>query len=97
MIKLKDLLNEGPKEMVSKIDKIAKKELGNKVFASHFRDNIYLVSPGGFYSSARLRQMAEDLLNVFPPEMLDKPVGDLKPIRVGTGGATEGQIIIRLK
>jgi hypothetical protein len=25
MIKLKDLLNEGPKEMVSKIDKIAKK------------------------------------------------------------------------
>ena len=40
MIKLKDLLNEGPKEMVSKIDKIAKKELGNKVFAIHFRDNI---------------------------------------------------------
>jgi hypothetical protein len=41
--------------------------------------------------------MADDLLKVIPKEMLDKPVGSLEPVRVGTGGATEGQIIINLK
>jgi hypothetical protein len=41
--------------------------------------------------------MASDLLDAIPSEMLAEPVGDLKPVKVGAGGASEGQIIIKLK
>ncbi len=97
MIKLKELLNEGEQQTAAKLDKIAKKVLGNKVSVRHFKQNRYVVSPGGFYSSSRLRQMADDLLKAIPSNLLDEPVGDLQPVRVGTGGATEGMIIISLK
>jgi len=80
-----------------KLEKIVKKTLGSKVSITHFKDNKFIVSPGGFFRPSHLQSMADDLLKAIPKEMLDKPVGSLEPVRVGTGGATEGQIIINLK
>jgi hypothetical protein len=94
MIKLKNILNEVTNP---KLEKIVKKTLGNKVRLHHFKDNMFLVAPGDFYSPVKLRQMASDLLDAIPSEMLAEPVGDLKPVKVGTGGASEGQIIVKLK
>ena len=94
MIKLKNILNEITNP---KLEKIVKQTLGSKVRLHHFKNNMWLVAPGDFYSPVRLRQMASDLLDAIPSEMLAEPVGDLKPVKVGAGGASEGQIIIKLK
>lgn len=80
-----------------KVDKIIKKTLGSKISVRHFTGNKFLVSPGGFFKPNQLQSMADDLLDAIPNEMLDNPVGSLQPVRVGTGGATEGMIIISLK
>lgn len=80
-----------------KLEKIVKKTLGSKVSIRHFTGNKFVVSPGGFFKPSQLQSMADDLLDSIPKEMLDNPVGSLQPVRVGTGGATEGQIIISLK
>ncbi len=80
-----------------KLEKIVKKTLGNKVSVRHFTGNKFVVSPGGFFKPSQLQSMADDLLGAIPKEMLDNPIGSLEPVRVGTGGATEGQIIISLK
>ena len=94
MIKLTNILNEVSNP---KLEKIVKKTLGNKVRLHHFKNNMWLVAPGDFYSPVKLRQMASDLLDAIPSEMLAEPVGDLKPVKVGAGGASEGQIIVKLK
>jgi hypothetical protein len=93
-ISLKSLLVEVSNP---KLEKIVKQTLGSKVRLHHFKDKMWLVAPGDFYSPVRLRQMASDLLDAIPSEMLAEPVGDLKPVKVGAGGASEGQIIIKLK
>lgn len=80
-----------------KLEKLVKKTLGSKVSVRHFTNNKFVVSPGGFYKPSQLQSMADDLLQAIPKEMLDNPIGSLEPVRVGTGGATEGQIIISLK
>ena len=93
-ISLKSLLIEA---VNPKLEKIIKQTLGSKVSVRLFTGKTFLVSPGGFFSKSRLESMADDLLKAIPKDMLDNPVGSLQPVRVGTGGATEGQIIIKLK
>lgn len=83
-------MNESVTQNVSKLEKIAKRELGNNVYVRHFKDNIYVVSPGGFYSNSRLNSMVSDIESAIPKEMLHS-------VSLGTGGATEGMIVIRLK
>lgn len=93
MIRLKDLMNESVTQNVSKLEKIAKRELGNNVYVRHFKDNIYVVSPGGFYSNSRLNSMVSDMKSAIEKSM----ASDLDSVTLGTGGATEGMIVIRLK
>lgn len=90
MIRLKDLMNESITQNVSKLEKIVKKELGNNISVRHFKNNMYVVSPGGFLSNSRLNSMVSDIESAIPKEMLDS-------VSLGTGGATEGMIVIRLK
>lgn len=80
-----------------KLEKIVKQTLGSKVRLEHFKDKMWIVAPGDFYSKTRLNQMVEDLIDAIPSEMLAEPIGDRGPIRLGTGGATEGFIVIKLK
>jgi hypothetical protein len=93
-ISLKSLMEVS---VTPKLEKLVKKTLGSKVSITHFKDKTFVVSPGGFFRPSQLQSMADDLLKVIPKNMLDNPVGSLEPVRVGTGGATEGQIIIKLK
>jgi hypothetical protein len=80
-----------------KLEKIVKQTLGSKVRLEYFKDKMWLVAPGDFYSKTRLNQMVDDLIEAIPSEMLAEPVGDRGPVRLGTGGASEGFIIIKLK
>ena len=72
------------------ITDIIKNTLGPKVTVRPFKNNILVVAPGGFFPPSRLQQMATDLNERIPEIWLENPIS------VGTGGATEGLLIIRL-
>jgi hypothetical protein len=72
------------------ISDIVKDTLGPKVTTKLFKNNILVVAPGGFFSPSRLQMMVDQLTKRIPESWLESP------INVGTGGATEGLIIIRL-
>jgi hypothetical protein len=72
------------------ISDIVKDTLGPKVTVRPFKNNMLVVAPGGFFSPNRLQQMATDLNERIPETWLESPIS------IGTGGATEGLLIIRL-
>ena len=72
------------------ITSIVKNTIGLKATVRRFKNNILVASPGGFFSPSRLQNMADELNDRIPEPWLDSPVS------VGTGGATEGLLIIRL-
>ena len=72
------------------ISDIVKDTLGPKVTTRLFKNNILVVAPGGFFSPSRLQMMADQLTKRIPESWLESPIS------VGTGGATEGLIIISL-
>lgn len=69
---------------------IVKDTLGPKVTVRFFKNNILTVAPGGFFSPSRLQMMADQLNKRIPESWLESPIS------VGTGGATEGLLVIRL-
>jgi hypothetical protein len=72
------------------VSDIVKDTLGPKFTVRPFKNNILTASPGGFFSPSRLQMMADQLNKRIPESWLESPVS------VGTGGATEGLLIIRL-
>ena len=72
------------------ISDIVKDTLGPKVTTKLFKNNILVLAPGGFFSPSRLQMMVDQLTKRIPESWLESPIS------VGTGGATEGLIIIRL-
>lgn len=72
------------------ITSIVKNTIGLKATVKRFKNNILVASPDGFFSPSRLQNMADELNDRIPEPWLESPVS------VGTGGATEGLLIIRL-
>jgi hypothetical protein len=72
------------------VSDIVKDTLGPKVTVRPFKNNMLVVAPGGFFAPSRLQMMADQLNKRIPESWLESPIS------VGTGGATEGLIIIRL-
>jgi hypothetical protein len=72
------------------ITSIVKNTIGLKATVRRFKNNILTASPGGFFSPSRLQNMADELNDRIPEPWLESPVS------VGTGGATEGLLVIRL-
>jgi hypothetical protein len=71
------------------LSSIVKDVLGPKAIVKPFK-TMLIVAPGRFFSPSRLQSMADDLNKRIPEPWLESPVS------VGTGGATEGLLIIRL-
>jgi hypothetical protein len=72
------------------VSDIVKDTLGPKITVRPFKNNMLVVAPGGFFAPSRLQMMADQLNKRIPESWLESPIS------VGTGGATEGLIIIRL-
>ena len=72
------------------VSDIVKDTLGPKVTVRPFKNNMLVVAPGGFFAPSRLQMMADQLNKRIPESWLESPIS------VGTGGATEGLIIISL-
>ena len=69
---------------------IVKDTLGPKVTTRLFKNNILTVAPDGFFAPSRLQMMADQLNKRIPESWLESPIS------VGTGGATEGLLVIIL-
>jgi hypothetical protein len=69
---------------------IVKNTIGLKATVRRFKNNILVASPGRFFPFTSLLNMANELNDRIPEAWLESPVN------VGTGGATEGLLIIRL-
>jgi len=85
------------------VDIVAKTTLDNfgpkvKARVLHFKDNMYTVGLrkgiNGLYDPRYYSMLADDLRNNLPKEWLEQSSVDA--VKIGTGGATEGSIILRL-
>ena len=77
------------------LKEIVNKTLGKQAELSHFKDNTYIIGLKNKFKPSYIQYAADQLANAIPKDMLDPT--STSPIRVGTGGATEGMIIIKLK
>lgn len=75
---------------ITDITDIVRNTIGLKATVRRFKNNILVASPGRFFPFTSLLNMANELNDRIPEAWLESPVN------VGTGGATEGLLIIRL-
>lgn len=85
------------------VDVVTKATLNNfgpkvKARVLHFKDNMYTVGLrkgiNGVYDPRYYTMLADDLKNDLPKEWMEQTSVD--SVKIGTGGATEGSIILRL-